>query len=445
MKSKTKEIVWKDVREEAADILSRYVRIVTVNPPGDEEKGAKFLQGLLKAEGIASTIYYSAKRRANVMARVKGADPKGLILLSHIDTVGAEAENWDFDPFGGERKKGFVLGRGTLDDKGMGVMELVALLLIKRSGIALKRDVVFLATADEEVGGEYGAAYMAKTHADKLRAAYLLNEGGAVMKGFLPEGRAACTVAVGEKGPLWIEMSRKGTSGHGSMPVADNAILALSRALVRLAGHKRPVRFTDETIEFCAGLGGGMGGIKGTILKGVRLPLVRRGVARLLMKTPNIAAMLTDTISLTTTRAGIKENVIPDEARATIDVRLLPGTDKKEFIAWLSRALGDEKISIKEVFASPPSLSSADGEFFGAVRDVTRELSPDAVTIPMVSTAFTDSRFFREIGIPSYGLLPAPLTTGDIQSIHGKNERIGEEGLLFGTKYIYHLIKRLCA
>ena len=127
----------------------------------------------------------------------------------------------------GERKNGYILGRGTLDDKGMGVMGLMALLLAKRTGLQLKRDVVFLATADEETGGEYGAGYMAREHADKLAATFLLNEGGALMRGVLPNDRVSCMVAVGEKGPLWLELSRPGTSGHGSVPVADNAILKL--------------------------------------------------------------------------------------------------------------------------------------------------------------------------------------------------------------------------
>ena len=442
--SKETGIVWKEVREEAADILSRYVRIVTVNPPGDEERAARFLQEILKGEGIGSAVFFGAKRRANLLARLRGTDPKGLILLSHIDTVGADAHNWDFDPFGGERKKGYVLGRGTLDDKGMGVMQLMALFLIKRSGIRLKRDLVFLATADEETGGELGAGYMARAHADKLGAAFLLNEGGTFMRGILPGGRTVCMAAVGEKGPLWMELSRKGTSGHGSVPVADNAILKLSAAALRLVKKRRPIRFTDETVKFFAGLGAGTGGIKGTILKGVRVPFLRPIIGRLLVTTPALGAMLTDTLGPTTTRAGIKDNVIPDEAAMTIDARLLPGTDKGEFTEWMRRRLGDDRISIREIFYSPPSVSPSDGEFFRAIEATAADLLPGCVTIPMISTGFTDSRFFRDLGIVSYGLLAAPLTSEDIQSIHGKNERISEEGLLFGARYIYHLILRLC-
>jgi acetylornithine deacetylase/succinyl-diaminopimelate desuccinylase-like protein len=446
MTNKTNDINWEDVKNEAADILARYVRIKTVNPPGDEEEAAQFLASILKKDGIDSRIFLSAPKRASILARLSGGDRAGLILLSHIDTVGAEPSTWDFDPFSGQRKDGYVLGRGTLDDKGMGVMGLVALLLAKRTGLPLKRDVVFLATADEETGGEFGAGYMAREHHDKLTASFLINEGGALMKGILPDDRTACMIAVGEKGPLWLELSRPGTSGHGSVPVDDNAILKLAQAADRLcATGGRRLRFIDETVEFCAGLGGGIGGLKGALLKGVRVPFLRPLIGRLLAKTPSIGAMLTDTISLTTMHAGIKENVIPDGARMTVDVRLLPKTDKDEFIGWARKRMGDDRIEIREIFYAPASLSESTGEFFAAVSETARETVPDSTTIPMIATGFTDSRFFRKLGIVSYDLLPAPLTTQDVQAIHGKNERISEQGLLVGTKYMYHLIKRLCA
>jgi acetylornithine deacetylase/succinyl-diaminopimelate desuccinylase-like protein len=445
MTNKKSDIAWKDVQDEASDILARYVRIRTVNPPGDEEEAAEFLGSVLKKDGIDSNIFFSAPKRASILARLSGDDRRGLIFLSHMDTVGAEASTWEFDPFSGERKDGYILGRGTLDDKGMGVMGLMAMLLAKRTGMRLKRDVVFLATADEETGGEYGAGYMARTHADKLAAAFLINEGGALTKGILPGGRVSCMVAVGEKGPLWLSLSRPGTSGHGSVPVADNAILKLARAAERLTRAGRPIRFIDETVEFCAGLGGGIGGLKGAVLKGVRVPFLRPLVGRLISKTPAIGAMLTDTMSLTTMHAGIKENVIPDSAVMTVDVRLLPRTDKDEFIGWMKKTLKDDRIAVREVFFAPASLSKSSGEFFSAVAATARETVPGSIAVPMISTGFTDSRFFRDLGITSYGLLPAPLTTEDIQSVHGKNEKISEEGLMLGAKYMYHLIERLCA
>ena len=435
---------WKKVKEEASEILSAYIRYRTVNPPGDEEDAARFLIDILKKEGIPSEIFLSAPRRANVLSRLESKNPKGLIFLSHIDVVPADATKWDVDPFGGVRKKGYIWGRGALDDKGMGVMALMALILARRNGLKLARDVVFLATADEEVGGDFGAGYMVKNHRDKLKAACLLNEGGVQMKGLLPNGRSLFMNCVGEKGPTWLELKRAGTSGHGSVPLKDNAIYHLSRSLVRIAEKKRPIRILDEMEEFFYGLGCELGGVKGFVMKGVRAPIIRKLVGALIAMDPQLSAMIRDTVSLTKFTSGTKENVIPDEARATIDNRLLPGTDIDEYKKWLKKVIRDENIEISEILTAAPSLSSYKTEFFNAIQSVAKDLEPKSVTLPMISTGFTDSRFFRELGIASYGLVPGPVTREDIKTIHGRNERISEESLLFGIRFMYNLILKTC-
>lgn len=435
---------WERIKEEASEILSKYVRIKTVNPPGNEEDAADFLSGILRKEGLPCDIYTSVPKRANVISRLKGDDSDGLILLSHMDVVPAVEDKWDFDPFGGKRVDGVIQGRGTLDDKGMGVMSLMAFLLIVREGIKLEKDLVFLATGDEETGGEYGAGYMVENHRDKLDGAFLLNEGGTRLEGLLPDGRPLFMVGVGEKGPLWLELKRAGTSGHASIPVKDNAVVALSMAISRLARKKRPIRFIKEMVSFFSGLGSGMGGPYGLFLKGVRIPLFRPLVGRVVKRDTSMGAMLTDTVSVTTMKAGIKENVIPDEARAIIDCRLLPGTEKEEFIDWVKEGLGDDRVEIRELIESPPSLSPTDTDFFSAIDEVSSELSPDSITIPMVYSAFTDSRYFRDIGITSYGLIPAGVTSHDLRGIHGVNEQISEESLLSGIQFIYNLILKLC-
>ena len=437
-------IDWDGAKEEASDILSRYVRIKTVNPPGNEEEASLFLSDILKSENIPHEIYKSAPKRANIISRLKGEDPKGLILLSHMDVVHAQEESWDFDPFGGERKDGYILGRGTLDDKGMGVMTLMALILVSRQNVKLKKDVVFLATADEETGGEYGAGYMVREHKDKLEACLLINEGGTQMKGILPGDAPLFMIGIGEKGPLWLELKREGTSGHASIPVSDNAPIKLSVAISRLSKRKRPIRMSGEMTDFFYGLGEGIGGLKGAILKAVKIPPLRPIIGRVAAKNPSIMAMISDTISVTMINAGVKENVIPGEARATLDNRLLPGTDKDEFTGWIKRSLGDDKITVRETLFSPPSISPLDEKIFSSLKDVAKGLHPKSVTIPMIYSAFTDSRYFRDIGISSYGILPASVTAEDIKSIHGINEKISEEALLGGVKFFYNLILKLC-
>lgn len=436
---------WDEVREEASEILSEYIRRKSVNPSGNEEDAARFLDALLKREGMPSEILRSAPKRANVISRLSGLDPAGLILLSHIDVVPVEEDKWERDPFGGERVEGHIWGRGAVDDKGMGVMNLMAMMLINRAGVKLKRDVVFLATADEETGGKYGAEYMVREQSGRLNGRYLLNEGGAIVTDALPNGKNLVTIGAGEKGPLWLKLKRRGTPGHGSVPVSDNAILRLSEALLKIEGEKRPLRFSDLMVDFAAGLGVGMGGIKGNILRLTKVPLLRGAVGRLMSRNRSIGAMLRDTVSVTTFNAGVKENVIPDEATATLDSRLLPGVEKKEYLDWVKGVINDDAIEIVELFHSPPSQSPVNTDFYGAISDVAHDIYPDGTVVPMVSSSFTDSRFFRDVGIVSYGLVPGGLTSEELAAIHGHNERISEESLLNGVKFVYKLILKLCA
>ncbi len=437
-------IDWENIKEEASEILSRYVRIKTVNPPGNEEEAALFLSDILKSEDIPHELFRSAPKRANIISRLSTDDPTGLILLSHIDVVPAQEQSWDFDPFGGERKDGYILGRGTLDDKGMGVMTLMALILAARQKVRLKRDVVFLATADEETGGEYGAGYMIREHRDKLEASLLINEGGKQMKGILPGDAPLFMVGVGEKGPLWLELKKEGMSGHASIPVAENAPIRLSVAISRLSKKKRSIRMSGEMVDFFYGLGQGIGGLKGAVLKAVKIPPLRPIIGRVAAKNPSIRAMISDTTSVTMINAGVKVNVIPGEASACIDNRLLPGTDKYEFIGWIRKSLGDDGITIRELLYNPPSISQFDEKIFSSLKDVAKVLHPKSVTIPMISPAFTDSRYFRDIGILSYGIVPASVTAEDIKGVHGINEKISEESLLGGVKFFYNLILKLC-
>jgi acetylornithine deacetylase/succinyl-diaminopimelate desuccinylase-like protein len=440
-----KHMTWEDVGNEAAEILSRYVRYDTTNPPGNEEEAVRFLADILEGEGISCEIITSSPGRCSVLAKIPGDDPRGVILLSHADVVPADASQWQKDPFSGEREGGYLWGRGTLDDKGEGVTMLMVMLLAARLGIRPKRDLVFLATADEETGGKFGAGYVAETHGDTLNARVLLNEGGGPLSGVLPDGRLLYMIGVGEKGPLWLTLRCPGTSGHGSVPVKDNAVVRMSRALSRLGKRKRPVRFSRETVETFAGLGKALGGIGGLVLRSARIrPLRPLAALAASLKDKNLEAMIRDTISVTTFQSGIKVNVIPDEAVATIDCRLLPGTDKGEFLSWLRRALGDDGIEIEETLCASPSLSPSDTEAYREIEGLLSKMYPNAACVPMINTGFTDSRFFRSLGIDCYGLSTVPMTVEEMARIHGKDERIDERSLLEGIRCLFHLVGGVC-
>ena len=438
-------INWDDVGNEAAEILSRYVQFDTSNPPGNEEEAVRFLADILDREGIPSKIITSAPGRCSIRARIPGDDPRGVILLSHADVVPADASQWKKPPFSGERTGGYVWGRGSLDDKSEGVIGLMVMLLVARLKIPLTRDIIFLATADEETGGVYGAGYVTETHADTISARVLVNEGGGPLSGVLPDGRLLYMIGVGEKGPLWLKLRCTGTSGHGSVPVKDNAIIRMSRALARLGGRRRPVRFSTQTVATFTSLGKALGGVGGLVLRAARIPILRRLAALAArLKDKNLEAMIRDTVSVTTFQSGIKANVIPEEAIATIDCRLLPGTKKDEFLSWLRHALNDDGMEIEEILYAPPSLSPSDTEAYREIERLILTLYPDAACVPMVNTGFTDSRYFRALGIDCYGLSTAPLTIEETARVHGKDERIGEGALLEGVKALFHLACGLC-
>jgi len=438
-------INWDDVGNEAADILSRYIQFDTTNPPGNEEEAIRFLADILDREGIAHEIITSEPKRCSIRATIPGDDPKGVILLSHADVVPADTSQWTKDPFSGEREDGWVWGRGSLDDKGEGVTALMVMLLAARLGLRPQRDLVFLATADEETGGQYGAGYVAETHGGSLSARVLLNEGGGPLSGVLPDGRLLYMIGVGEKGPLWLKLRCIGTSGHGSVPVKDNAVVRMSRALSRLGKKKRPVCFTREAVRTFTGLGRAMGGAVGLVLKFARIPILRRICALAAqLQDKNLEAMIRDTISITGFTSGIKANVIPDEATATVDCRLLPGTDKEEFLSWMRKALADDGIEISEMLYASPSLSPSDTAAYREIERLIYTLYPDAVCVPMINTGFTDSRYFRTLGIDCYGLSTVPITVEEMARIHGKNERISERSLLEGIKSLFHIACGLC-
>ena len=422
-------ILWDEVKAEAVQYLQEYLQINTVNPPGHEKPAAEFLCKILEAEGLEVETYAADPERPNLICRLEGDGSKpGLILLHHMDVVPVEPENWSVNPFGGEIRDGFLWGRGALDMKSLGIMEMMAFLLAHRRSLPLQRDLIYIAVADEETGGRFGAAWLAENQADKCRAEYLLNEGGS---GWTAGGLSGFFCGVGEKGPLWLRLWAEGPPGHGSIPLHDNACVRLVKALDRIAEHKQPLQIVSEMRAFLQKAGIGRDATPEELAK------------HSMMTLGPIAAMFHNTISLTGLKAGQKENVIPSKAEATLDCRLLPGVDQASFITELKRIIGDEKIQMEVIEGFEASSSPPDTEMYQAIELALAENYPGITVLPTISTGFTDSRCFRKLGCHCYGLSPILVDREILSTAHGHDERIPLDGLDKGIKVIFVMIQKL--
>jgi acetylornithine deacetylase/succinyl-diaminopimelate desuccinylase-like protein len=427
-------IDWDAVTEEVVDILARYLRVDTSNPPGNESLAVDFLGEILAAEEIAFERFEPQPGRGSLRAVLPGNGSAGsLLLLNHTDTVPVEREFWSVDPFGGLLKDGYLWGRGALDMKGMGVLELVSLLLLKRHEVPLRRDVVFFAIADEEAGSEAGIEWFGRERPDLLRCDYCINEGSYGWTDLLGSRRPIFGFAPTEKGPCWLQLRVEGPPGHGSLPHDQNALAILARALCRVDSWQRPRVILPELRPFFDELG--RAGLL-PVNDPERLEQVIRGDRML-------NAITSNTISLTTCHAGIKTNVIPALAEASLDCRLLPGTDHRAWVDEVRSVIDDPRVQVTLMFQSETEPSDPDSELIQIAGDVIHDYDEAALFVPTISSWFTDSRVCRRTGTPSYGFIPFLLTAEDYAGIHGHNERVSIENLRMGAQILYELIFRL--
>ena len=430
-------INWDDVAAEAEQLLQRYIRVDTTNPPGNEERAADFLAGLLAAEGIESRKLISAPGRANLVADLAAAgDEKPLILLNHTDVVPVEAGQWSIDPFAGEVKDGYLWGRGALDMKGMGVLELMAVLTLKRRGVKLRRPVRFLAVADEEAGSDYGVEWLDREHPEVLDGAFVINEGGYGAESYLGSERPLFGVSMAEKSPLWLTLHATGKPGHGSAPHEDNVLDRMVRALHRVQTWQRPFLMTPPVAD----------ALQAAFSEGyLDADPADSTPAQIAERYRSLRTLLSNTISATGLQTGVKHNVIPATASATLDCRLVPGYEAERFIAELREVIDDPRIEIEVAFASQSPASPADTELHATIEAVCHEVMPEAAVLPRVTAGFTDSRAFRRHGVPAYGFVPMLLGPEEQGGMHGNNERISLANLRRGVEVMYRVVERVCA
>jgi acetylornithine deacetylase/succinyl-diaminopimelate desuccinylase-like protein len=427
---------WDAITGEAVSLLSEYLRLDTVNPPGNERLACDWLGRVLDHEGIPYRLYARDPYRPTLVATLPGDGSRGraLVLLNHTDVVPIERDGWAEEPFAGLVKDGVIWGRGALDMKGMGIMELIAVLLMRRLRLPHRRDIVFLAVADEEAGSEYGVEFLAREHPDALEAEYVLNEGGWGTTEALGTARPAFNCSVSEKGPCWLTLVAEGRPGHGSIPHDDNALARLVRALGRVLDWQRPRSVVPEVDEYFA-RAHRHGYLAETPTHEV--------IGRLGAHNPLVNAITTNTISLTTIRAGVKHNVIPARAEATLDCRLLPGAGVEAFIAEVARVIDDPKVRIERGLVSSTPTSPADTELMRVIEDVAREHIEEAAVLPSVSAGFTDSRVFRRQGVTAYGFVPVVVEPAEAATIHGHNERLSVENLRLGCQVLFEVVRRI--
>jgi acetylornithine deacetylase/succinyl-diaminopimelate desuccinylase-like protein len=432
--------------KEATERLGEYLRLRTENPPGNEMLGAKWLSVILQKEGIASEIFEAAPGRANLYARLKGSGKKRpLILANHIDVVPASMQGWTTDPWAGAVRDGYVWGRGALDMKGEGVVQLLTMIALKRQGVPLSRDIIFLANADEENGGDFGAQWFAREKAALIKdAEFLINEG--TSSRLEDDGRRSYYVGVTEKAPFWLRLTAKGEPGHGSRPSPNNPVARLGKALGKVASYEPPMQVTPAADRFFKDVAAREKDPEHK--KWMENPQAFANDAKakeFFASNLQYNAMLRNTISPTVVHASEKTNVIPKEASADLDVRLLPGVDPNAFLEEVRKLVDDPAIEITRILTPDRRSTSSpvDSALVRAVRETVGQMDPgQLVTTPLV-TGYNDSGWYRALGIHAYDLEPFVLSQAEAKGIHGDNERVSLKNIRFGVEYFYRIVERI--
>ncbi|MBL8920393.1 MAG: M20/M25/M40 family metallo-hydrolase [Myxococcaceae bacterium] len=441
---------WAKAGDETALALSGYLQTDTINPPGNETRGAEYLAALLKKDGIESEVVEFAPGRSNLIARLQAAGPakdKPVCLLSHIDVVPAEVEAWpkETGPLSGAiDAEGFVWGRGALDMKGMGIIQAMTLVWLKRAGVPLSRDVILLAVGDEEVDN-LGMKHLVEQRWASLDCGVLVNEGGLGVKNLLFENQTVFAISVAEKGALWLKMKATGEAGHGSTPVPQRAPTRLVEAVKALSTRQPAPQIHASLYELLRRIGEQKGGVTGFILQ--RPLLVNWFVTGRLMSKPATRAGITNTCQVTGFEGkGSAPNVIPSQVAAIIDCRLLPGTTPELVLAELKELTKHvEGIEFETANADAANESTWQDPFFDALARHAVGTRTDAVAGPVLSPGYTDSLLARPKGARAYGMVPFEVTQEELATMHGRNERVSKQNLTRGLEVLFRAVVDVAA
>ncbi len=450
----TQTLNWKELGEETTQLLSELLKIDTTNPPGNERAAAEHLQKYFAQYGIECELLEKAPGRTNLIARLKGSRPgPTLMLLSHTDVVPAtNPDQWRYGPFSGAVAEGYVWGRGALDMKSMTATEAVVFSLFQRLKLDFAGELLYVAVADEEMGGTYGAKFLAEEHPDKVKADYVLNEGGGMPLEI--DGKTFYTVDTVEKGLWWARVTVKGTAGHGSVPHDDNPLVKSAKLIERIASYRFPKRVSPSVKAFFERVGeafGEAGRQLAELLAAEGEKPSLEELKQMLQGTPLnpylVNAFLRTTCSPTKIQAGLKENVIPDRCEFVLDFRYVPGYSREqieEVLKTIADDLGVE-VEIETLQHHKASESPMETDFYRIIEETIRE-ELGAEAVPYLLTGATDSRFFREIGAVAYGFYPLSTKMSlaeRAQLIHNDNERIDLESLELSVRVLTKVVMRI--
>ncbi len=431
---------------EAQTWLTDLIRMNTTNPPGNEQGAAKYIQNVLQKESIPAEVLEMTPGGISSSRACRPAlcrTPQGpSLLLGHLDVVGVDRAKWSVDPFAATQKDDYIYGRGAIDDKGMVAANLAAFIELKRSGTRLTRDVIFLADTDEEQGGDASIRVVIDKYWDKIACAFALNEGGRVI---LQNGKAQyVAIQTSEKVSYNVSMTATGTSGHASIPLADNSVVHLAAAVQKLGTMETPFQLLTITRRFFEQLAPVEDEDTAKWIRALdtseRADLAAR---RLAAMNPVWNAMLRDTITPTELNAGVRANVIPAQASANLNIRLLPGNSIQDTILQMQKAVNDPQVKFTVQPDGGPNApaSSITSEFYQTIERVAMQQFPGAAVVPYLSTGATDSAYLRLHNVQAYGLLPFPLTEADLSRMHGDDERIPIASFRMGVDLLYKVVR----
>ena len=440
------------VETETIERLQTLIRFDTTNPPGNELPLAEYLVSALESEGIATTLLLPAPARAAVIARISGSGKKRpVMLLAHMDVVGVEREKWSVDPFAGVVQGGYLYGRGAIDDKGMLAANLMTMLLIKRDidngALALDRDVVFVATSDEESGGSAGMKWLVDNHREVLDAEFAINEGGRTR--IIEGGVRYLAIQTSEKISHMVTVTARGPAGHAAIPLAQNSVFRLGHALAKLGDYIEPVTLTTTTRRFFSLLSGMWPDAE---QRDAMAALVSEDAAEssrgaaILSAIPVLNAVMRNGISPTKIFGGVAGNVIPAEVSAVLNVRTIPGFMVEDIVERMRQFVGDDAVEFTiSSHGEEAPASDPDSDMFRSIAASASAIDPAITVVPYLSTGGTDSAHLRRIGIDSYGVLPFPMEQPDEERMHGHDERVPVKSLHFGTRLIYESVRRVAS